>query len=288
MQNEPAGWKKWLKLLVPSREEVAAEKSRRTNEEQPKYQQVKDEKVLFMRDDENLSIEYTQTRVVNANKYIWRKNKIFAWDKSHKLTASVDMLRTLVMKKMETNGWRSLAVVAPNSGAGCTVMSINLAMSMAENPNKSVMLIDLDLRQPQVAEKLGLPFYKDGVLEYLSGGAPLMNILVNPGLPRLVVAPVYKAIEYSAEILSQKIVANMLMEIRDRYTDRIVLLNVPPLLSSDDALIVLQNVDCALLVLGDGEHSAEGIENSMRMLGDIPLVGMMVNRAKSIHSRVVE
>ncbi len=231
-------------------------------------------------EDRTLEVRYTRTRQTSANKQELLDNKVIAWDKSHPVNGRMEILRTQIVRKMEANGWRTLAVISPTPGAGKSFVATNLAISLAQNPNKSVMLVDLDLRRPQIAAKLGLPAGQS-LLDYLSGAAQLSDVLVNPGVPRLVVAPVFDSIANSSELLSSRQVVKMIQEMRERYESRIVIFDLPPLLLADDALVVLPHVDCALLVLGDGEHSAAEIEDSLRLLHDVNLVGMVVNRSRA-------
>src|SRR6202042_3312506 len=74
-----------------------------------------------------------------------------------------DMLRTQVLQDMDKKSWQFLAVTSPTAGCGKTVTACNLAMSIARLPERSVLLVDLDLRQPMIAEYLGLG-RNDGVL----------------------------------------------------------------------------------------------------------------------------
>ena len=67
-----------------------------------------------------------------------------------------DMLRTQVLQEMDKKSWQFLAVTSPTAACGKTVTACNLAMSIARLPERSVLLVDLDLRKPMVAEYLGV------------------------------------------------------------------------------------------------------------------------------------
>ena len=259
-----------LSFLVPERRKQKAVYAERVNVR------------VYPRTNENraLEVRYTQTRQTVADQRELLDNKVITWDKSHPVTGRMEILRTQIMRKMEANDWRTLAIISPTPGAGKSFVATNLAISLAQNPNKSVMLVDLDLRRPQIALKLGLPEGKS-LLDYLAGTAQLADVLVNPGVPRLVVAPVFGAVANSSELLSSRQITKMIQEMRDRYESRVVIFDLPPLLLADDALVVLPHVDCALLVLGDGEHSSAEIEESLRLLRDVNLVGMVINRSKA-------
>jgi protein-tyrosine kinase len=139
---------------------------------------------------------------------------------------------------MEEHGWRTLAIVSPVPECGKTVVAINLAISIAHHTNKTAMLVDFDLRKPKIAEYLGLP---DGpsLNEVLEGNADASEAFVNPGMPKLVVMPVARPIRKSAEMLASAKVKQLIRDLRERYKERIVIFDLPPLLNVDDAISVL-------------------------------------------------
>lgn len=224
-------------------------------------------------------INYSQTRVVKLSSAHLEKHRIVAFNKSNPLSVSFDMLRTQVLGKMEENGWRTLAVVSPVPECGKTVVAINLAMSIAHHSNKTAVLADFDLRRPKIGSSLGLPAGKS-LNDFLGGTAALEEVLVNPGLPKLVVLPTSKPVAKSAETLSSGRVENLIQDLRNRYPERIVIFELPPLLSADDALAVLPKMDCVLMVVGNGMVSKAELEESLRHLNAVNLLGTVLNKAE--------
>src|SRR5262249_817984 len=93
-------------------------------------------------------------------------HRVIAHDIADPRSKSFDMLRTQVLEAMEVKCWRSIAITSPTAGCGKTVVSVNLAMSIARQQTRPVLLVDLDLQKPQVANYLGLKC-KDGILSVL-------------------------------------------------------------------------------------------------------------------------
>ena len=89
-----------------------------------------------------------------------------------------DMLRTQVLQSMSVGGWKVLGVTSPTPGCGKTVTATNLALSIARLPDHLVVLVDLDLQKPQIANSLGIVSTGGGVLDLLEGDPPWH------GLPR--------------------------------------------------------------------------------------------------------
>lgn len=184
------------------------------------------------------ALSYVQTKVVPLRPDHLERNRIVAYNKNSNMGGAFDLLRTQVLKVMEENGWRTLAITSPTPEAGKTVLAINLAMSIAHHTTKTALLVDFDLRRPRVGAYLGLPMEKS-LNEYLENEAELQEVLVNPTLPRFVVLPTREAVPLSTEVLSSPKISHLITDLRERYSSRIVIADLPPLLSSDDAINVL-------------------------------------------------
>ena len=224
-------------------------------------------------------IRYRQTRVVDLQLNHLERNRIVAHNKADPACRVFDLLRTQVLQKMESEGWRTLAVTSPGPEAGKSVVAINLAMSIAHQTSKTAMLVDFDLRKPVVARYLGLT-PDTSLNEVLDGGAGLPEAMVNPGMPRLVVLPTAEPVKNPSETLSSRKVASLIAEMRERYDSRIVIFDLPPLLGTDDALAVLPYIDCMMLVVGEGMSSDSEILQSLRYLPSEKLVGLVLNKAE--------
>lgn len=225
------------------------------------------------------SIEYTNTKVVKLSRSHLQKNNIFAYDKSNHISSVFDLLRTEVLRKMDEKGWRTLAVVSPTPESGKTFVSINLGMSIAHQPERSVLLVDFDLRRPKVANYLGLNVEKS-LNDFFVFGEPLSEVIVNPGLPRIVVLPTNKPVANSSELLSSSKVESMIADLRNRYQTRIVIFDLPPILNVDDARVVIPQVDCVLAVISNGVNTEDEIQQMKRMIPADKLLGFAFNKAE--------
>lgn len=225
------------------------------------------------------ALSYVQTKVVPLRPDHLERHRIVAYNKNSNMGGAFDLLRTQVLKVMEENGWRTLAITSPTPGAGKTVLAINLAMSIAHHTTKTALLVDFDLRRPTVGACLGLPMEKS-LNELLSNKAELHDVLVNPTLPRFVVLPTREPIPLSTEVLSSPEVSDLISDLRERYNSRIVIFDLPPILSSDDVITVLPKFDCVLLVVANGMNSNKEIEESLHHLGAANLIGTVLNKAE--------
>ena len=227
-----------------------------------------------------IEVNYTQTEVVRLDRATLERNRIVAFEKTNPDNWAYDVLRTQVLQKMDEKGWRTLAITSPTVGSGKTVTAINLAISIAHHTQRTAMLVDFDLRRPRVGAYLGVR-KKPSLSEVLTGKAQLADALVNPDLPRLVVLPTSSPVPHAAEVLSSVVVRSMVTDLRERYADRIVIFDLPPVMAGDDVMALLPSVDAVLLVVGNGDSTRKEIEESMRHLPPEQLLGVVLNKAEA-------
>jgi capsular exopolysaccharide synthesis family protein len=225
------------------------------------------------------SIVYSTTTIVQLDPLHLENNRIVAQNKNDPTGWIFDSLRTQVLQKMEENNWRTIAIISPTATAGKTVVAINLAISIAKLPQKTAMLVDFDLRRPSVARYLGIKQEKS-INDLLVGNAKVSEIIVNPGIPHLTILPTNKPVKQSSETLSSKSVQKLVIEFKERYDSRIVIFDLPPILNADDAMVLLPQIDCVLMVLGNGLHKESEITETMRLLTKSNILGVVINRAE--------
>jgi len=223
------------------------------------------------------NIQYTTTKVIPVSNETLRKNRIIAQDKEDPSSIPFSMLRAKVLKELRDNNWSTLAISAPTPGAGKSLVAVNLAMSIAMEANQTVLVVDMDLRQPSLHHYFSIePEY--GVQDYLERNIPLSNIMINPGVERLSILPGCKRMINSSETLAMPAVKALTEELKNRYDSRIVIYDLPPYLVSDDVMVFLPYVDCSLLVVESGVNTKEEIEESIKIAQLKPLLGTILNK----------
>jgi len=222
-------------------------------------------------------VHYRQTPVVQLDLDHLENHRIVAHQKQHPVSWAFDLLRTQVLQKMDENGWRTLAITSPTMASGKTVVAINLAIGIAQQTNRTSLLLDFDLRRPQVASMLGLK-REISLNQVLAGNARIEQAMVNPGIPRFVVLPTQQPLPRSAEVLGSSKVAALIDELREHYADRVVVVDLPPVLAADDVLTILPRIDCVLMVVGNGASTRKEIDEAMSRLSKFNLLGVVLNK----------
>ena len=224
------------------------------------------------------TFKYSQTRTVTVSDEVRETNRLVAGIKDSPYRDIYKMLRTRVFQEMKANSWNTVAVTSPATGAGKTLTAINLSISIAGDLSHTALLIDGDLRHPTVHKYFGYePEY--GLGDHLFDDVPLSDILFHPDMDRLTVLPGKDPIDESAEMLASPKIVSMLSEVRSRYSDRIVVVDVAPVLSMDDVLALAPNIDCVLMVAEAGETSRDDLAQALEMLDGVPIVGTVLNKA---------
>lgn len=226
-----------------------------------------------------------QTRVVPVDATLLDRQRILRPGAAGESGAALKMLRTQVVKRLDSSGFNTLAIVSPRSGDGKTTTAINLAVTLACDSSRTVLLVDLDLRRPGIARRMGVEI-EAGVEDYLESHAPIGRLLFHPvGYDRLVILPARAPVANSSELLMGRNARELARELKTRYANRIVLYDLPPVLEADDALAFMQNVDAALMVVREGTTQRDDIVNAIDLLRDTPIVGTVLNGSREQKER---
>jgi protein-tyrosine kinase len=207
-------------------------------------------------------------------------SRIVAYDPLHEHGRHYDMLRTQVLQAMDQNGWQILAITSPTAGCGKSVTACNLAMSIARLPERSVLLVDMDLQKPKVAEYLGFDF-KGGLLSVLEGRATLPSRIVRVNIDRnqMLVLPSEVCRTGSAEWMASQTMTTLLETLKRDFRSHIIILDMPPVLVGDDVISVLPQIESVLLVASVGATTLPDIKESKKHLKSTPVVRVVVNKA---------
>ena len=225
------------------------------------------------------SYEFTSSRVVTPDAAVLEQNRVLTAEASSAVADAYRMLRTQVLQRMQERGWRTLSIVSATRGDGRTLAAVNLAVMLAADPRYSVLLCDLDLRSPGIAPLFGFGVDK-GVDDVIAGHATVAECLVHPaGYDRLVLLPARAPLPRSSEYLASAATVSLVAELRDRYPDRILIFDLPPVLLADDALAFTPLTDCALMVVSEGATRREDVARTLEILQHTPVVGTLLNRS---------
>lgn len=184
------------------------------------------------------------------------------------------LLRTRITQSENGRAFRSIVVTSPAKGDGKSLTAANLALTMAQEFQQRVLLVDADLRRPSLHDLFGIP-ETPGLTAVLMGGATLDDALVPVPDQRLTVMPCGTIPSHPAELLASSGMRRLLDTLRTRF-DRVIL-DMPPVEPLADVSITAAMVDGVLLVVRAGMTPKPAIERALSGLEPDKVLGLVFN-----------
>lgn len=193
-------------------------------------------------------------------------------------------LKEAVIKESRKDGFNNVVLItSPNPKEGKSVTALNLAISLAQELDYTVLLVDADLRAPSCHRYLGLD-PKVGLSDCLEGRAECADALIRIGVGRLVLLPAGKPLPNPAELLSSNKMRQLLQELKHRYPDRFIFVDSPPAKMFAETRSLASMADASLLVVREGETSLDDIAEAITALDD-RVMGLVYNAAREVAFR---
>jgi len=197
--------------------------------------------------------------------------------------AAYRLLRSRLQNRLKQNNWFSLAIASPSQNDGKSITSLNLAVSIAREKQKPVYLLDLDMRNPSMCAFLGLKDMRP-LPDYFLGHARPEEVLYQTSIANLIVAGAPFAVDGASEMLAGPRFSELLAHIRLRSPNACVLLDLPPVNVTDEALLVGPRVDAFLVVVSEGKTERKQLAQTLSSLAEFTIAGVVVNRSSDSHT----
>lgn len=209
---------------------------------------------------------------------VLRENRVTTDAQHLHVRAAYKMLRTRILSRLRSNRWNSLAVSSARSNAGKTLTAINTSISIAHELSQHVILVDLDLRRPSIADYFGIQPAHD-LVDHLVQGTPIDQVVVRTDIERLLVIPALNAQENSSELLSGPAMQSLASYLASDADGAIVVYDLPPMLEADDMLAFAPNVDSLLFVVAECETKRADLQRVENLIEEINVLGVVLNKS---------
>lgn len=186
-------------------------------------------------------------------------------------------LRTKILRPAKGNPPRTILVSSPLRGDGKTFVACNLAASISVSLEEYVLLIDTDLRGPQVHRVFGMETAKDGLSAHLTRGTPLPELLRKTALEKLTILPAGNSTKIPAELISSERMRGLIREARNRYADRYVIIDGPPLELAPESSVIANEVDAVILVVRYGKTPRNAVKSALDKISRDKVLGIVFN-----------
>lgn len=173
-----------------------------------------------------------------------------------------------------------IMVTSPNPNEGKTFTAINLALSIALEQDKTVLLVDADVLRPSVMKTIGQPF-ENGLMEYLLGEIDdIGEAIYHTTLDTLKIIPAGKSHHLSSELLASQKMIETVNEFSNRYPDRVVIVDTPPLLGINETAILANLAGQAIIVVEEGKTNLNRVSKAVEQLNPDMAKGFVVNKSR--------
>lgn len=210
---------------------------------------------------------------------VMARNGLFPISTTGSAAVRFDLLRTQMLLALAERGWTRIGVTAPTRGCGASHVALNLALSFARRPEGRTVLVDLDLRAPVLARRLGLADMPP-LRDYLADGQPIEAQFRRIG-QTLALGLNGRAEPDPGPLLQSHAGALALDAIAAHLEPGLILFDLPALLEDDEVLALRDQLDAVLLVTDGTRTSPADLRAAARLLeGRLPLLAVILNRGE--------
>jgi len=174
-----------------------------------------------------------------------------------------------------------IVVTSALPGEGKTYCAINLAMSIAMERDITVLLVDADVARPSVLKVLGLAT-EPGLMDILlNDELELADVILKTNVPTLSILPAGRSNRHATELLASRSMSTLLSEIANRYADRIVIFDSPPLLITTEASVLAAQMGQVVMVVEAETTTQNAVREALRLLDSCKHVNLIYNKIKA-------
>ena len=172
-----------------------------------------------------------------------------------------------------------IMVTSARPSEGKTFTTINLALSIALERDLTVLLVDADVAKPSIARVLNYPGTA-GLVDYLADrDRPLSDLILQTSLPKLRILPSGRRHGHSTELLASESMLQLVKELAQRYPDRVVLFDSPPLLATSEAAVLGSLMGQVVMVVEADKTKREELNEALTLLNPNQYVGLVLNKS---------
>ncbi len=206
----------------------------------------------------------------------WDERLLLATATAGGAAESFRNLRTRILHPPGGDTPRTLLVTSATPGEGKSFVCANLGISLAQGLDTYSLLVDCDLRKPTLHAFFGLG-NRHGLADHLRDGRDVGPMFVNCGIRKLSLLPAGPPPVNPAELVGARTMTSLVREFADRYDDRIIIFDSPPVQAASETLILAKQVDGIILVVRWGGSRREHVQDLLDLVGRDKIVAVVFN-----------
>ncbi len=163
-------------------------------------------------------------------------------------------------------------------GEGKSFSAINLAMSIAMERDHTVLLVDADVAKPSIPGFLGLRPSKGLMDLLLDESLKFSDVLIRTNVEKLNVLPAGRSHIHATELLASESMSRLLNEMAQRYSDRIIIFDSPPLLATTESRALASRMGQIVMVVEAGKTPQAAVKEALSQIDKCEVVGLLLNK----------
>ncbi|MCK5195644.1 MAG: polysaccharide biosynthesis tyrosine autokinase [Desulfobulbaceae bacterium] len=215
---------------------------------------------------------------MGGNQYIssWDERFVEACQNYLGVSESFRRLRTKILHPTDGEKIRSILVTSAVLGEGKSFVCANLGVVLAQSVERHAIVVDCDMRRPALAGLFGLD-NRQGLVDHLRDGMDLSLLIRKTGMESFSIIPAGIPPVNPSELLTSAKMTQMVDEIVDRYSDRIVIFDSPPAQAASETAVLAQHVDKVIIVVRWGVSGREEVKKFVDTIGREKILGVVFN-----------
>lgn len=186
-------------------------------------------------------------------------------------------LRSQVVWSRDRRTFKTIVITSSLEGEGKTFITANLGVTISQGMDEHVLLVDTDLRNSRLATMFGLSPGLPGLSDHLADNIPLEKLLQRTSIDKLTILPAGSETVNPAELLSSLRMREFIKEVRDRYPDRYVIFDTPPVELAPESPVIANEADGTLLIVLRGKTHRDMASASLERFNEGKLLGVIFN-----------
>jgi receptor protein-tyrosine kinase len=175
-----------------------------------------------------------------------------------------------------------IMVTSSLPGEGKTYCAINLAMSIAMELDHTVLLVDADVARPSVLRTLGLPAQRGLMDILLDDKLDLQDVMLRTNVDTLAILPAGTSTPHATELLASSTMTAMLHELANRYPDRVIIFDSPPLMLTSEARVLASHMGQIVVVVESQTTTQHAVKEALHQLEGMSNVNLIYNKTRDI------
>ena len=175
-----------------------------------------------------------------------------------------------------------IMVTSALPGEGKSFCSLNLAISIATEMERTVLLVDADVARPRLPEYLGIRAGK-GLMDVLQDPSlELSEVMLRTNIPKLSLLTAGHPYKHGTELLASSAMSRLVADLANRYPDRVIIFDSPPLLSTSEASVLATHMGQIVMVVEAEKTSQEAVKEALSQLESCEVIGMVLNKSTAV------